>query len=128
MRFSSQKGEGKVGCLLFLLLLACFVFLSVRTVPVYLDKMDFEESMARIASQAGVDNWPDAVIVERVRASARANGFEVKLEDIKVVRAQKYTPVPEIRIEVDYRRPVALPGYTHMFSFQSRVSSFVGRL
>lgn len=110
------------------LLTAVFLFISFKTLPVYLAKLNFEDGLARIASRAGVESATDAVIQTRVQALADGSNFEVTPEDVTIQRTSKFSSTPEITIRVVFRRKVEFPGYTHVFHFESKVSSFVGRL
>ncbi len=128
MRIDSERGAGRIGCLVSLVLILVFLFLSFKVAPVYLDKLDFEDGLARIASRAGVESWPPKTVKERVIDLARSKDFEVTPEDVQVTAPLRFQPVPEIKIDVRYRRQVELPGYVHVFHFESKASSFVGRL
>ncbi len=123
-----QRGEGKFGCLVVLLLLAIFVFICLKTVPVYLDKLDFEDGLSRIASRAGAEAAKPKLVVERVLALAAGKEFEVTEDDVTVQQIAKFGPAPEIKISVTFRRTVKFPGFDYTFHFESTVSSFVGRL
>lgn len=126
--FGNERGEGKLGCTVTLLLLVTFVYLSIKTVPIYLAKVEFDEGMSRIASQAGSTNMPSKAIAERVKALAKSGEFEVDPEDIRVTRSTSFQTVPEIKIDVDFQRRLELPGYVYVFRFNSKVSSMIGRL
>lgn len=123
-----RAGEGRAGCLAATLLLISAVYIFSRAVPVYLAKIEFEENLARIASRAGAENWRDRRIVEQVLEAARVQNFEVSGEDVRVRRTALFEVTPRLIIEVSYRRSVEFPGYVHVFEFQSRVSSIIGRL
>lgn len=123
-----ERGEGRFGCLLFLLLLVGFVYVTTKAVPVYLDKIEFEEGVARIASQAGVGNWPDGRIITRVKMLAAAKNFQVAVDNIQIRRPARFQPAGEIRISVGFAREVEFPGYVHRFRFRSDFSSLVGGL
>lgn len=127
-RFGSQRGESRFGCIVSALLILVFVFVCYKVFPVYLDKVDFEDNLARLASRAGVENWDVETVEKRVLALARTKDFESTRDDVEVQRPLRFQPVPEIKITVRYRRTVEFPGYTYVFHFESRVSSFVGRL
>jgi len=124
----NNRGEGRLGCLIFLLLFATFVLVAIKTGPVYLDKVNFDDGLARLVSRAGVDNWPTESVIQRTLVLAESHSFECKREDILVTRPGRFQTVAEIRIRVTFRRVVVFTGYTHTFHFETRASSFVGRL
>lgn len=123
-----SEGEGRAGCLLVALLMVAFVYLAFLSVPVYLDKMDFEEDLGRIASRAGAENWSNQVIEEKVLSLARVRDFQVLPEDIRVQRNLPFQEARSLRLEVNFRRVIDFPGYSHSFEFNSKAASFIGRL
>ncbi len=128
MVFGLKRGSGRFGCFVSILLIAVFAFLGMKIFPVYLDKVDFEDGLARLAAKAGVENWDAETVRVRAIGLARTKHFETTREDVTVQRPLRFEPVPEIKIDIRYRRTVDFPGYSHVFEFESRVSSFVGRL
>lgn len=127
-RLNDETGEGRAGCLIMLLVLGLAVYLCLQIVPVYLNKIDFEEDLDRIASKAGSENWNDELIRERVEAAARVRNFELQEGDIEIRRANPFDETPRFRIIVNYRKGVQLPGYLYLFEFKSESSSLVMRL
>lgn len=125
---SGERGKGRLGCLFSLLLLAVFTLAGTRVIPMLIDRVNFDEGMARIASLSGVNNWGTPQIRTQVTALAKVQDFLINEGDIVVTRTPSLAPVPEIRIDVRYRRPLELFGYVYVFEFQGRYSSFVGRL
>lgn len=124
----NQRGSGKLGCLMMALIAIVFVFISYRVIPVYLDKVAFEDDIDRIVSKAGASNMSDHAIREQIEQSANVRGFQVGPEDIRIARSSPFHAVPELQIEVYYARVVEFPGYIHTFRFDKQVSTFIGRL
>lgn len=124
----NQRGSGKLGCLMMALLGIIFVFISYRIIPVYLDKIAFEEDIDRIVSKAGASNMSDQAIRDQIEQSANVRGFQVGPEDIRIARSSPFHAAPEVKIEVYYARVVEFPGYIHTFRFDKQVSTFIGRL
>ena len=120
---SRQQGEGRLGCVLILALGILFGFFSFKVVPVYIDGMNFDEDLAREASRAGANFWQDEKIQEDVRKMANFRGLKLESE-VQIARSP--SSPPELRLQVRYSRSVAFPGYTHVFQFNTRVSSLVG--
>jgi len=129
MSMRGQRGEGKAGCLVFIALAILAGYIFAKTVPVYLDKMDFEDELKRVASEGGARNWTSDIVFERVMNLAKAKEFDTQKEQIRVVKTGGDKAGGEIRIDVKYQRTVDFSGYyTYTFKFHSRVSSFVGTL
>ena len=126
MNWKDERGAGRLGCLVTLLLAIIFGYLCFKIVPVYVDKMDFDEELARLASQAGSHRYSDEKIQNDIKQLARYKGFLLKDEAIKIERSGRVGG--EIRISTRYEVPVSFPGYSHVFNFESRASSIVGTL
>lgn len=124
-----MRGEGRLGCLVFTLFLACVVYLSVQVLPAYMAKLNFEEDLARITSRAAVDNWQERFVREQIQLSATSNGLQLRpRENIKINRTSQFQATPSLQIKVRYQRPVSFLGYVYTFEFESQSSSIVGRL
>lgn len=123
-----EKGSGRLGCLVVAALLVAAGYLTVQIGPVYLNRIDFEEELTRITGKAGAEGWSQRFIREQVQLAATARGFETTPRDVIVEQSPRSAPTPRVRIRVAYRKAVHLPGYTHVFEFESEASSIIGRL
>jgi hypothetical protein len=123
---TSQAGEGKLGCLVTIVLLAAFGLICFRTIPVYLDKLDFEDQLERIVSEAGSRGWDPDVVRAQVADLIKNKEFQATPEDLQVMRGAGRGG--DFRINVTYSRTVNFVGYEHTFRFRSEVKSFVGTL
>jgi hypothetical protein len=129
MSMRGQRGEGKVGCLIMIAIAVVVGFILAKTIPVYLDKLDFEDQLEKVASEAGARNYPVETIQERVIELCKVKEFDASKEDIHVEKTGGNRPGGEVRIDIKYQRTVDYSGYyTYTFQFHSRVSSFVGAL
>ncbi|MBI4454313.1 MAG: hypothetical protein HY644_00260 [Acidobacteria bacterium] len=122
--YEDQRGEGRLGCLIVLLLALIFGFVSFKVIPVYIDRMNFEEDLAREASRAGANFWTDEKMKQDVLQMAGFRSFQLQEKNITISRSGPSRG--EVRIEVKYSVPVRFPRYTHVFNFQSKSSSIVG--
>ncbi len=121
-----ETGEGKLGCLVSLALLVVFGFICFRTIPVFLDKMDFEDQLERIASEAGARAWDPDVVKHQVEELARNKEFTTTPEDLQVLRSGGRGG--DLRININYWRSVDFVGYIYTFRFRAEIKSFVGAL
>ena len=67
---SRERGEGKIGCILSLLLLIAGVAAGIRVVPVYYTNNNFEEFVGDLAGQAGFKPLPQVEAELRSKADA----------------------------------------------------------
>lgn len=123
---SRESGEGKFGCFVTLVLLLVFGLICFRTVPVMMDKLDFEDQIDRLISEAGARGWDVEAIRVQVYDLLKNKQFEAPPEDVKILRNSGRGG--DIRIIVKYSRQVDYLGYTHTFRFEKDAKSFVGTL
>ena len=124
----NNRGEGKAGCLLMLLLVVISLFLGYKIAPVYMDKINFEDEMARIVNRAGAENWRDKSIRDQIVTSARGFGFSIEKSHIKVDRTGRFQSASRLHVTMTYERPVEFPGYRYVFHFESEATALIGRL
>ena len=105
-RRTGQEGGGKLGCVVILLLVASVLYASYLVIPIYTGKMHFEETLEKIARQAGVGRLDDRVILEQVIRAAKYRGFKVQSEQIRIIRSTPFAATPELKIEVKYQKVV----------------------
>jgi hypothetical protein len=121
-----QTGEGKLGCLVTLALLIVFGFVCFRSIPVLIDKLDFEDQLERIASEGGARGWDPEVVRVQVADLVKNKEFLTTPEDLQVFRSAGRGG--DLRINVNYWRTVDFAVYTYTFRFRAEVKSFVGAL
>ncbi len=124
----NNRGESRAGCLLMLLLVLVSLFLGYKVAPVYMDKINFEDEMARIVNRAGAENWRDQVIRDQIVTSARGFGFAIEKNKIKVDRTGRFQSASRLHVTMTYHRPVDFPGYRYIFKFESEATALIGRL
>lgn len=109
MRFSRrEKGEGQLGCLVGLIILAIGVFIAYKVIPVKVRAADLRQEVVDDAKSAGMMN--DDKIRAAILAKARENNLPVTDDDVKISRANT-----EINVQVDYVVPIEFPGYTYQW-------------
>ena len=109
-RSVSQRGEGKLGCLVGLVLLALAGLAAYRLIPLKVKTADLRETVIDEARSAG--SRTDAAIRESIYQQAARLELPVTPEQIKIRRANAY-----IYVEVDYTVPVEFPGFTYDWNF-----------
>jgi hypothetical protein len=107
----AERGEGNLGCILWLLVLGLAVLISWKLVPVKIASAELYDFMADQAQLAGVNTT-----AEDVKKNVLQRAAELKLpldkDHIKVERIGD-----RIRMEADYTVPVEFPGYTYNWHF-----------
>lgn len=109
-----QRGEGRVGCLFWAVVLAIVVLIGIKMVPVkYASSQlfDFMDEQAKFAQKTTPDGMKKAIL-------RRARELQVPL-DPKRVTVKKSGG--RIRIEAAYEVPVKFPGYTYVWKFEEEI-------
>ena len=106
-----ERGEGRFGCLVGLVLLLAAGLVAYRMIPVKVKTADLRDTVIDESKSAGRHN--DRVIMKNILHKAEQLELPVTEENVKIKRTQNY-----IRIEVKYTVPVEFPGYTYNWDFR----------
>ena len=113
-RHAGQAGEGKIGCIFWLLLLAIVVLAGWKMIPVKIASSELYDHMVETAKWGG--NAPTDQIERNLFNKARELELPVDKKDVKVERIRG-----QIIMEVKYTVPVQFPGYTYNWDFDQVV-------
>ena len=116
-KIHGERGEGRLGTLFALVLLAVMIYLGFKVVPVMVNSYTFKDFMEEEARFASVRR-DDEEIRTRVYNKAREL-------DLPVTRAMILTERSNSRfdIAVSYAVPIVTPVYTYQYKRDERVSS-----
>lgn len=111
----SERGEGNLGCILWLLALGLAILIAWKAVPVKLQSTELYDYMDELAKFSAGTVPPDEL---RKRILDRAAQLQIPLqkENIRVERNGD-----RIYMEVDYTIPVEFPGYTYQWNFHQKL-------
>lgn len=70
---NTQRGEGKIGCVVSILVFALCIAIAIKVVPVLFSNNDFSSSIDNIAARAGI--LPQPTIELQLRDKARELGI-----------------------------------------------------
>ena len=108
----AERGEGNLGCILWLLVLGLAVMISVKAVPVKIASAELYDYMDELARSAGVNTTADAV-AKAILERAKQLNLPLDKDHIKVERIGD-----RIRMSAEYTVPVEFPGYTYQWHFR----------
>ena len=111
-----QRGEGKLGCLIGLVILLIAVMVAYKMVPVKVKAAEMRDAVQDEAKSAGQHN--DATILKSLLFKAQSLDLPVTEKDVTINRSGG-----EIRVEVDYTVPVKFPGYVYQWHFHHRTEN-----
>jgi hypothetical protein len=106
-----ERGEGRFGCLVGLVLLLIAGLIAYRMIPIKVKSADLRDTVVDESKSAG--RHSDKEIRGNILHKAGQLELPVVEENISINRANNY-----IRIEVKYTVPVEFPGYTYNWSFR----------
>jgi hypothetical protein len=113
-RSRAQAGDGKLGCILWALVVALGALIAWKTIPVKIASSELYDFMVEQAKWAG--STPPETIQKRIVGKAQ----ELKLPvDPKKVEAARYGD--NIRMRAVFTVPVEFPGYTYNWNFDLQV-------
>jgi hypothetical protein len=111
VRSRRQTGEGKLGCLVGVILLLIGVFIAYKMIPVKVKAAELRQTVVDEAKSAGTHN--DESIRQAILVKAKDLNLPVTNEDIQTSRAHS-----EITVEVNYVVPIDFPGFTYQWHIQ----------
>jgi hypothetical protein len=112
-----ERGEGRLGTLFALTILAVLIYLGVKVVPVMVNTYAFKDFMEEEARFAAVRKDDDE-IRQRVYRKARELELPIELKQIETERTNS-----RFDIAVRYSVPIETPVYTYVWVLDEKVSS-----
>lgn len=113
-RRTGERGEGNLGCILWLIVLAVAIGFSWKAVPVKIASAELYDYMVEQAKFA--HNAKPDVIKKRILHKARELNLPLDSKNLKVERIGD-----RIRMNAEYTVPVEYPGYTWNWKFEHNV-------
>jgi hypothetical protein len=115
-RRAAERGEGNLGCILWVLLLAAGLLIAWKAIPVKMSSSEMYDYMDELARfSAGKE--PPEEIKKKILSRARQLNIPLDKEHVTVERTGD-----QIRMTVDFTIPVDFPGYTYMWHFQHELN------
>jgi hypothetical protein len=111
----SERGEGNLGCILWLLALGLAVLIAWKAIPVKLQSTELYDYMDELAKFSAAQVKPD-VLKKRILDRAAQLQIPLDKENVRVERNGD-----RIYMEVEYTIPVEYPGYTYQWNFHQKL-------
>lgn len=107
----AERGEGNLGCILWILVLGIAVLITWKAVPVKIASAELYDYMEDLARSAGVNTTAEEV----------KKAILKRAEDLKLPLDKDHVMVERngdrIRMRAEYTVPVEFPGYTYNWHF-----------
>lgn len=111
-RNSFQRGDTKLGCIIWLVILAIAVLIAVKMVPVKIKSAQLYDFMVEQANFAA--NSKPETIKKRILRAARDLDLPLSEKQVKVEITGNRS---RIRMQATYTVEVEFPGYTYVWDF-----------
>jgi hypothetical protein len=108
---NGQKGEGRVGLLIALILVGTAIFLGMKIIPVRISAYEFRDTLREEARYAAVRN-SDKAVAKRIMDKAEELEIPLKPKNLHLKRTQS-----EMIITASYEQPVDLKVTTYVYKF-----------
>ena len=105
-----QAGQGKIGCLIWLLAFGICAMVAWKMIPIKVQSAEFADYMEEQAKWTGNRSSED--IKKAILIKAGQLRLPVEEDNVKVMRDRD-----RIRMEATYVVPVVFPGYTYQWRF-----------
>ena len=116
----AESGEGNIGCILWVVVLALAVLIAVKLVPVKIATSQLYDYMAEDMAKHAAEAPPDA-IAKAILAKAKELELPLAKEDVHVEKLGGGTN-ESIRMRATFTVPVDFPGHTFLWHFDLQVN------
>ena len=110
-----QRGEGRAGCIFWVLVLAVVTLIAFKTVPVKYASSQFfgfMDEQAKFAQQTTPDRMKKAIL-------RKARELDLPVDPKKLTVSKRGG---RIQIDCSYTVPIEFPGYTYYWNFQESIN------
>ncbi len=114
LRNMRERGEGRIGCLFWGVVLAIVVLVGFKMVPIKYASaqfFDFMYEQAQYAQKTSPENMKKELM-------KKARQLEIPLDPKKLTVKKRGG---RIQIEAEYTVPVEFPGYTYVWEFAEKI-------
>jgi hypothetical protein len=108
-----ERGEGRVGLLIALIVVGVAIFLAVKVIPVRITAYEFKDHIRDECRHAAVQK-KDEVIADRILEKARELEIPLNPRNLEVRRTRS-----EMIITASYEQPIDLKVYRYVYKFQT---------
>ena len=113
-RKRTQRGEGRVGFLIALIVVGAAIFVGMKVIPVRITAYEFRDVLREEARYAAVRH-NDATVVEAHPGEGRRSRHPAEQEEPEVKRT-----TGEMIIRASYEQPIDLKVTTYVYQFRGR--------
>lgn len=109
-----ERGEGRIGFLISLMVLGTAIFIGVKVVPVRIAAYEFKDFIREQCRFAAI-NRDDKEIRDKIVAKAKELEIPLEKKNLKLERTQG-----EMIISARYQQPIDLKVTTYVYQFNTK--------
>jgi hypothetical protein len=109
-----EKGEGRIGFLIALVIAGLVIFLGMKIIPVRIDAYAFHDFLREEARYAAVRH-DDATVAKRIMTRAKEMELPLNPKNLKLTRT-----TGEMIITARYQQPIDLKVTTYVYKFDAK--------
>lgn len=114
MGLRSQRGEGRAGFLIALLIVGVAFFVGIKVLPVRVNAYNFRDVLREEARMGAIRN-SDSIVKERIMDRALDLEIPLRPEDLSVIRTRA-----KMIITAKYEQPIDLKVTTYVYKFNAK--------
>ena len=114
-RRRAERGEGNLGCILWLVALGIAILIAWKAVPVKMQSTQLYDYLDELA-KFGAARTPPEELEKQILTRAKELNIPLDKQHVKVERLGD-----RIYMEVEYTIPVEFPGYTYQWHFLQKL-------
>jgi len=112
----AERGEGNLGCILWIVALGLAVLIAFKMVPVKIASSELYDYMDKDMATHAAEVPPD-IIAKAIVSKAKELELPLTKDDVHVERVGD-----NIRMRAVFTVPVEFPGYTYLWHFDHQVN------
>ena len=112
--FRSEKGEGKLGLLISLVVVGVLLFVGIKIIPAKIKAYEFRDVL-REECRYGAVRDDDAKVAKRIMEKAEELEIPLDRKNLKVKRT-----ISEMIISASYQQPIDLKLTTYVYKFDQK--------
>ena len=117
MKRTSERGEGRIGLLIAVVVFGAAIFLGVKIIPVRVAAYEFRDILREEARFAAVRST-DSQVASRIMKKAAEMELPLDKKNLKVARTQR-----KVTISARYEVPIDLKVTTYVYKFDETESA-----
>ena len=112
-RWDSERGEGRLKTLIWLVVVFAIGYLAVKLVPPYINNYQLQDKMVEEARFAGVNRKDPEAVKDDIFKEMKSLNIPAGRDEIQVVSSPPFS----VHIALDYTVTVDVPGYQFHLQF-----------